>query len=136
MGFKPAKPLPQDLIAQGRVSLVAANKFLDHMQDINQHLCDKILIAQAIYESSANQNRRPVPKYLINNQVWLSTKNIQTACPNLKLDNRNIGPYQVLRVFDNPLVVELDLPESVNIHLVFHVNLLSHTATDPLLGQD
>lgn len=53
-----------------------------------------------------------------------------------KLDNQNIGPYRVARVFPkNPLVVQLDLPESLEIHPVFHVSLLQHEADDPLPGQ-
>ena len=35
----------------------------------------------------------------------------------------------------NPLIVELELPESMKVHPVFHVTLLSHVATDPLPGQ-
>ena len=35
----------------------------------------------------------------------------------------------------NPLIVKLELPESMKVHSVFHVTLLSHVATDPLPGQ-
>ena len=35
----------------------------------------------------------------------------------------------------NPLIVELELSESMKVHSVFHVTLLSHVATDPLPGQ-
>ena len=35
----------------------------------------------------------------------------------------------------NPLIVELELPESMKVHPVFHVTLLSHVTTDLLSGQ-
>ena len=46
-----------------------------------------------------------------------------------------MGPYPVKRVFKNPLVIELELPESMKVHPVFHASLLSHAAQDPLPGQ-
>ena len=47
-----------------------------------------------------------------------------------------MGPFKVKRVFEkNPLVIELELPESMKVHPVFHATLLSHVATDPLPGQ-
>ena len=35
----------------------------------------------------------------------------------------------------NPLIVELELPEFMKVHSVFHVTLLSHVVTDPLPDQ-
>ena len=70
------------------------------MRDLETHLHDEMLIAQAIYESTANANRRPCPRYKVGDMVWLNTKNLQTARPTVKFD-RNIGPYAVSRVFRN-----------------------------------
>ena len=136
MGFEPAEPLPENISTQARANLIAANKFADRMQKLDSHLRDEMLIAQAIYESNANANCRPCPRYSVGDMVWLNTKNIQTARPTVKLDDRNIGPYRVNRVFpNNPLIVQLELPETVKIHPVFHVNLLQHDPADPLPGQ-
>ena len=35
----------------------------------------------------------------------------------------------------NSLIVELELPEFMKVHSVFHVTLLSHVITDPLPSQ-
>ena len=95
-----------------------------------------MLIAQAIYEYSANKYRRPSPRFLVNNQVWLKAKNLTTARPCVKLDNYQVGPFRIKRVFEkNPLIYELELPASIKVHLVFYNNLLSHSANDPLPGQ-
>ncbi len=135
LGFEPLEPLPSGLTAQVRVKLININEFTKKMEEITGHLRDEMLIAQAIYESSANERRRPCSRYLVGDMVWLNAKNLNTARPVVKLDDRNVGPYPVKRVFANPLVIELSLPESMKVHPVFHASLLQHTAQDPLPGQ-
>lgn len=106
------------------------------MTELDKHLQQEILIAQAVYESSTNANCRPCPCYFVWDMVWLNAKNIGTARPALKLDDRNIGSYQVAWVFfNNLLIMQLELPESVHIHLIFHVNLLQHATDNPLPRQ-
>ena len=61
IGFERSEPLPTDITAQSRNNLIAANKFADRMRDLETHLHYEMLIAQAIYESTANANRRPCP---------------------------------------------------------------------------
>ena len=135
LGFEPPEPLPTDITAQARAKLININEFTQKMEEITTRLREEMLTAQAIYESSANEHRRPCPRYLVGDMVWLNAKNLNTARPTVKLDDRHIGPFLVKRVFHNPLVIELDLPESMKIHPVFHASLLSHVAQDPLPGQ-
>ena len=94
-----------------------------------------MLIAQAIFKSSANRRRRPYPRYLVDDKVWLNAKNLNTARPSVKLDDHNIGPFRVKKVFDNPLVIQLELPETIKVHPVFHASLLQYIANNPLPGQ-
>ena len=135
LGFEPPEPLPTDLTAQVRAKLINVENFTQKMEDLTEHLREEMLIAQAIYEANANASRRPCPRYLVGDQVWLNAKNLNTARPVVKLDDHNVGPFPVKRVFKNPLIIELQLPESMKVHPVFHASLLSHVATDPLPGQ-
>ena len=105
------------------------------MEDLTEHLRVEMLIAQAMYEFSANRSRRPCPHYFVGDEVWLNAKNLNTAHPAVKLNNHHVRPFKVKRVFEkNSLVIELKLPESMKVHSVFHATLLSHVATDPLPG--
>ena len=65
--------------------------------------------------------------------VWLSTKNILTERLSKKLDHKRIGPYKVTELVGSSY--QLELPESMRIHDVFHPSLLRPAAKDPLLGQ-
>ena len=136
LGFERPEPLPENLTSQARDKLINVEGFTKKMEELTDHLHDEMLIAQAIYESNANLSRRPCPRYFVQDEVWLNARNLSTARPAVKLDDRNVGPFRVKRVFEqNPLVIELDLPASMKVHPVFHATLLSHTANDPLPGQ-
>ena len=136
LGFELPEPLPTELTAQSQAKLLDIENFAKKMEELTNHLRDEMLIAQAIYEANANRSRRPCPRYFVGDEVWLNAKNLNTARPAVKLDDRHVGPFKVKRIFDrNPLVAELELPESMKVHPVFHANLLSHVATDPLPGQ-
>ena len=65
-------------------------------------------------------------------KVWLLRRNLKTARPMEKLDYRKIGPYTVKRQI-NAVAYELDLPNDLRIHPVFHVSLLEkyHRNTIP-----
>jgi len=121
LGFEPPEPLPEDLTSQARDKLINVEEFTKKMEELTKHLRDEMLIAQAIYESNANRSRRPCPRYFVGDEVWLNARNLSTARPVVKLDDRHVGPFKVKRVFENnPLVIELDLPTSMKVHPVFH----------------
>ena len=89
-----------------------------------------------MYEFSANRSHCPCPHYFVEDEVWLNAKNLNTAHPAVKLNNHHVRSFKVKRVFEkNLLVIELKLSESMKVHSVFHVTLLSHVATDSLPGQ-
>ena len=134
--FKPSELLATDLTAQQQIKLLDIKNFTKKMKDLTEHLRVEMLIAQAIYEFSANRFPCPCPHYFIGDKVWLNVKNLNTAHSAVKLNNHHVRSFKVKRVFEkNSLVIELKLSEFMKIHSVFHITLLSYVTTDPLSDQ-
>jgi Chromo (CHRromatin Organisation MOdifier) domain len=57
------------------------------------------------------------------NQVWLEAKNFKVKGAK-KLMPRRYGPFNITKKI-SPVAYQLDLPQSMKIHNVFHVDLLS-----------
>ena len=135
LNFEFSKPLPTDLTVQSRAKLIDVENFAKKIKELIEHFRDEMLVAQVIQKANANTHRRFSLRYLIDDQVWLNAKNLNIARSSVKLNDRHIDSFRVKRVFRNHLVVELELPESMKIHPVFHANFLSHIATDSLSNQ-
>ena len=67
--FKPSEPLDTDLTAQQHIKLLDIKNFTKKMEDLTEHLRVEMLIAQAVYEFSANRSCRPCPHYFIGDKV-------------------------------------------------------------------
>ena len=131
--FKSSEPLATDLTAQQQIKLLDIENFTKKMKDLTGHLRVEMLIAQAVYEFSANRFCCSYPYYFVGDEVWLNVKNLNTAHPAVKLNNHHMRSFKVKRVFEkNSLVIELKLSESIKIYSVFYVILLSYVTTDPL----
>jgi len=107
-----------DISERTKAAIEAARQFMKQAQDA--------------YSYAANRYRKDV-EYKIGDQVWLSTKNIQTERQSKKLDHKTIGPYPVVERFGSGY--RLQLPASMKIHPVFHSWLLRKDPNDPLPGQ-
>ena len=134
--FKLKKSLLQNLIIQNHINLIVANKFIKHMKNLNEYFQEQILIIQVIYEFTVNACHHLCSWYVVENQVWLNAHNFNTAWFSVKLDDHNMKLFSVIKIYKfNSLVMKLDFLKIMQIHFVFHVNLLQLTVNDSLFSQ-
>jgi hypothetical protein len=70
------------------------------------------------------------PKYEVGEKVWVSAKNVKTTRPTKQLDYWRLGPFEITRKISDA-AYEVKLPETMRIHNVFDVGLLSRVKRDP-----
>ena len=81
-------------------------------------------------ERTTGPSASDYPVLELGDRVWLAAKNIQTQRPSKKLDHKRLGPFEVLEKISDA-AYRLKLPDSMKIHNVFHVGLLSKSRVDP-----
>ena len=111
-----------------------AQDLAQHMNNIIKQLRANLLTSQEVQRSAANLHRVLAPFYQVGDQVWLYSRNFQTQRPSRKLDNKWIGPFEVLELIGKCACC-LKLSKTLRIHPVFHVSLLRFAAQDPIPGQ-
>jgi hypothetical protein len=135
MSFGPPRPT----IATMSKELKARNKegtdFATKMQEITDLLRTNMLSAQDSQKRFADLNREPAPAYRVGDMVLLSTRNIDSARPTKKFDQKYLGPFRVEEVV-NSSSYRLNLPFELElIHDTFHTSNLRPAPHDPLPGQ-
>lgn len=90
-----------------------------------------IILSQERHALFHNRNVLPGPKFNIGDQVWLSTKNIKSPRPTKKLDYKKLGPFKIIAKIGSRSY-KLELPHTMRIHPVFHVNLLEPFKEDKI----
>ena len=85
-----------------------------------------IQAAKQQQKTYADKKRKEVA-YKVGENVWLSTKNLKLS-GSPKFKPKFIGPYAILEKI-NDVTYRLDIPASLNVHPVFHVNLLAPEKT-------
>lgn len=121
-GFHPSF-LP-DFIPETTVP--AVQDTVDFLNRNNKLLQEVVTKAQAASKTAFDRKRRGELILHPGDQVWLSTTNLRLACPSKKLAPKFVGPFPVKKKL-NEVAYELSLPDSLKIHPVFHVSLLSLT---------
>ena len=101
------------------------------MKELEKFLKTEMQFTQANYETATNRHCIPAPSYQVGDQVWLSTKNLQTKRLCQKLNMRWVSSFKVKWVI-NSYAYELDLSRVYEVHSVFHINLMDPVVTDSL----
>ncbi|QRW15816.1 Retrotransposable element Tf2 protein [Rhizoctonia solani] len=70
------------------------------------------------------------PEYAIGKKVWLDGKNVELRTNSNKLDPKRLGPFEVLEQISSH-AYRLKLPETLKVHNVFYVGLLSRVHESP-----
>ncbi|SAL96256.1 hypothetical protein [Absidia glauca] len=105
-------------------SVPAVDDLVHDISSIQQHLKEELDLAQQQQQQYYDQHHKPTPEYRVGDQVYLSTKNHKTQRPCTKLDHKRIGPFKIIAKVGSH-AYKLELPPSIRIHPVFHVNLLT-----------
>ena len=122
---------PAALLDQSHVP--AVQDFTTQMANLYKIAQDNISLAQDQQAYYANQHRRE-ETFKIGDQVLLSTANINIATQNRrparKLQAKFIGPYTIQEVI-SPVAYKLALPDTLQVHPVFHISLLKKYHQNP-----
>jgi hypothetical protein len=103
----------------------AAADRVSQMHTQLSHAKEALMRAQARQARYADERRREVT-LKVGDRVWLSTEHLQLKDPSSqskKLLSKFIGPYPILRAV-GPVAYELQLPNELRVHPVFHVSKL------------
>ncbi|QRW22121.1 Retrotransposable element Tf2 protein [Rhizoctonia solani] len=76
------------------------------------------------------RNQGTVPEYSVGEKVWLDGKNVELRTNSNKLDPKQLGPFKIVEKISSH-AYRLELPETLKIHDVFYVGLLSKSHKSP-----
>ncbi|KAF8703940.1 Chromo (CHRromatin Organization MOdifier) domain, partial [Rhizoctonia solani] len=97
---------------------------VQHAEDMTKQMeliWDEIKASMKFHKA---KEKAPRQEYKVEDKVWLMTTNIQTKRPAKKLDNKKAGPFTITKKILSH-AYRLDLPNTIKIHNVFHLNLLA-----------
>ena len=118
--------------AQERVQAAKAEDITGTMDNILKLMRENAEKSQATMKRHADRHRREI-SYEVGDQVFLSSKNIITDRPSKKLEDKMLGPFPIVKKVGTSY--ELQLPQTMKVHNVFHSNLLRKDPGNPLPGQ-
>jgi hypothetical protein len=103
------------------------------MKSIWKFIKKKLANAQKFQKKYADRKKFISSEYIVEDEVWLSIKNIKTKQSSRKLNHKWIELYRIKKILKN--VCQLDLSRLMKIHDIFHTFLLRKVATNLLIKQ-
>ena len=110
-----------------------AKEFAEQMKEIHEEAGTALSKAHDDMTHYANQHRGSAPEYKVGDKVWLRTKDIKINQPSRKLAERQLGPFEIVKVVSSN-AVKLKLPASFKIHDVINVSRV-RPYKPPVIGQ-
>ncbi len=127
MSFSPSTN--QGDTARDRVQSAKANDIAAKMSKVLDIVKEQSRLSRERMTKQANRRHSDVT-YEISDSVFLSSKNVITARPSKKLDDKVMGPFKVIDKVGSSY--RLELPNSMKIHNLFHPSFLRKAGMDPL----
>ena len=116
--------LPRGEITPSPTTLPMVNDYLSELKTAQNLAHDTLKKAQERYKHYADLRRQDAPIIRPGHKVLVRREGyVPSDRPSSSLDYRFIGPYKVLKRV-GPSAYQLELPEYVRIHNVFHVSRL------------
>jgi len=134
--FHPRMSFDPDIIeyksTRERLQAARAEDIFDHMNKTLIFAREALIKTREQMVNQANKHRKKV-NYEIESKMFLNGRNIVTARPFKKLNNKMLDPFQITDSVDS--FYKLKLSETMRIHDVFHSELLRSAVDDSLSGQ-
>ncbi|SLM33286.1 Ribonuclease H-like domain [Lasallia pustulata] len=109
-----------------------AEQLIEHLRNTRVEVRRALAKSQEYQARHYNKSHLDVT-YKVGQLVWLKVKNITMERPLRKLDWQRYGPFWIVKKIGN-VTYQLNLPEELRIHDVFHVSLLCDHK--PRAGED
>jgi hypothetical protein len=134
--FHPRMSFELDVIeyesSRERLQAAKAENISEHMNKTLKFARESLVKTREQMMKQVNKHRKEVD-YEIGSKMFLNERNIVTARPFKKLDDKMLDSFTNLGLVDSSY--KLELSESMRVHDVFHSDLLRPAVDDPLPGQ-
>ena len=135
-GFHPRMSFSPDTTAyhstRERLLVTSAEDITARMEEILLYGRTKMQVAQDQMKAQADKHRTDV-NFQVGQKVWVSSKDIKTTRPSRTLEDKLIGPYEILKKIGTSY--RLKLPTSFRQSTTFHPSKLYLDPDNPLRGQ-
>ena len=78
--------------------LESLDNFTSRMAQVTEEAWAVLVKAADDMAQFYDAHRHEAPQYNVSDKVWLSSENVRTACPTMKLNYKWLGPYVVEQV--------------------------------------